>query len=81
MGVAAALGQAVERLRFFERGQVLALEVLDQREFQHLGLVDVPDDDRQLPQAGLDRRLVSPFAGHDLEPGAARALLAKGPRC
>ena len=73
MGVAAALGQAVQRLGFFERRQVLALQVLDQRQLEHLGVVDVADDDRQLAQADLDRRLVAALAGDDLEPLAALA--------
>ena len=73
MRVAAALGQAVQRLGLFERRQVLALEVLDQRELDDLGVVDLADDDRQLAQADLDRRLVAPLAGDDLEPVAALA--------
>ena len=71
--VAAALGQAVQRLGLFERRQVLALQVLDQRELDDLGVVDVADDDRQLAQAGLDRRLVAALAGDDLEALAALA--------
>ena len=37
----------------------------------HLGVVDLADDDRQLAQAGLDRRLVAALAGDDLEALAA----------
>ena len=73
MRVAAALRQALQRLGLFERRQVLALQVLDQRELEHLGVVDVADDDRQLPEADLDRRLVAPLAGDDLKPLAALA--------
>ena len=71
MRVAAALRQAVERLGLFERRQILALEVLDQRELQHLALVDVADDDRQIAEPDLDRRLIPPLPGHDLEPTGA----------
>ena len=63
----------MQRLGFFERRQVLALQVLDQRQLEHLGVVDVADDHRQLAQADLDRRLVAPLAGDDLEAVAALA--------
>src|SRR5581483_1051588 len=56
--VAAAVGQPVERLRLFERRQVLALQVLDQRELDDLRVVDLADDRRHVVQADLDRRLV-----------------------
>ena len=71
MRVTAALRQAVQRLGFFERCQVLALDVLDQREFEHLGFVDVADHRRQLVEPGLDRRLVAALAGDDLEAAGA----------
>ena len=48
MRVAALLGEAVERFGLLERGQVLALDVLDQRQLQHFGFVHVADDDREL---------------------------------
>ncbi len=73
VGIAAARGQALQRLGLFERRQVLALEVLDQRDLEHLGIVDVADDGRQFAQADLDRRLIAPLAGDDLEPLAALA--------
>ena len=65
------------RLGFFERRQVLALDVLDQRQLQHLAIVDVADDDRQLVQPGLDRGVVAALAGDDL---VARAALAHDQR-
>ncbi len=71
MRVAAALGQALQRLGLFERRQILALEVLDERQLKHLGVVDVPDDGRQFPQPDLHRGLVPPFAGDDLKPRPA----------
>ena len=75
MSVAAALREAIERLGFLERRQVLALEVLDQCELDDLGVVDIADDDRQLPQPDLDRRLIAALAGHDLEPLPALRIL------
>ncbi|MEZ5285448.1 MAG: hypothetical protein R2712_11725 [Vicinamibacterales bacterium] len=73
MRVAAALGQAAQGLGLFERRQVLALDVLDQRELQHLRLVDVPHDDRELREAGLDGGVVAALAGDDLVAGALLA--------
>ena len=63
----------MQRLRFFERRQVLALDVLDQRELDNLAVVDIADDDRQLAEADLNSRLVSALAGDDLKAVAARA--------
>ena len=60
----------MERLRFFERRQILALQVLDERELQHLGVVGRADHRRQFPQADLYGRLIPPLARHDLEPAA-----------
>jgi hypothetical protein len=70
--VPASLRQRLQRLALFERRQVLALDVLDERDLEHLRLVDVPDDGRQLDEAGLHRGLIAPLAGDDLE---ARASL------
>ena len=69
--VAASVGQAVKGLGFFKRRQVLALQVLDQRELDHLGIVDLADHDRQLAQPDLHRCLVAALAGDDLEALAA----------
>ena len=73
MGIAAAFGEPLERLGLFERRQVLPLQVLDQRELDHLGVVHLADDHRQLAQPRLDRRLVAALAGDDLEPLARAA--------
>ncbi len=56
----------MQGLGFFEGRQVLALDVLDERELQHLGVVDVADDDRQLDDSGADGGLVTALAGDDL---------------
>src|SRR5262245_2316959 len=39
--VAAAIGEAVQRLRLLERRQVLALQILDERQLDHFRVVDV----------------------------------------
>jgi hypothetical protein len=64
--VAALVAEAVQRLGLFERRQVLALDVLDQRQLQHLGIVDVAHDHRQFDDTGPDGGLITPFAGDDL---------------
>ena len=66
--VAAARRQRLQRLGLFERRQVLALEVLDQRDLDDLVVVHLADDDREFAQADLDGRLVAALAGDDLEP-------------
>jgi hypothetical protein len=63
----------VQRFRLFERGQVLALEVLDQRDLDDFVVVDLADDDRDVAKADLHGRLVAPLAGDDLEPGSTLA--------
>ncbi len=73
MGIAAALGQALEGFGLLERGQVLALEVLHERDFKHFGFVDVANDHGKLMNAGLDGGMVAALAGDNLIPGAALA--------
>ena len=60
--------EGLQRLRLFERADVLALEVLDEGDLDHLVVRDVADDDRNLGELQPDRGLVAPLAGHDLEP-------------
>ena len=58
--------QALDALRFFERIEVFALDVLDQR---HRGgglVVDIAHQHRDLVQAGQLRRAEAAFAGDDL---------------
>ena len=69
VGVAAALREAVEGFGLFERGQVLALDVLDERQFQHLGFIHIADDHRELGEPRLNGGVIAPLAGHDLIPG------------
>ena len=56
----------MQRLGLFERRQVLALKVLDQRQLHDLGVVDFADDDRHLAQADLHGGVVAALAGDDL---------------
>ncbi len=69
--VAALLRELLQRLRLFERRQVLALEVLDQRQLHHLDVVGLAHDDRHLAQPDLHRRVVAALAGDDLVAAAA----------
>ena len=56
-----AIGQ-----RFLDRIQILALDVLDQRDGQQPVLGNVADDDRHLEEAGALRRAPAALAGDDL---------------
>ena len=73
MGVSAPRRQRLKRVGFLECGQVLPLEVLDQGEFDDLVVVGISKDDGQLAQAGLNGRLVAPFASDDLVPARRAA--------
>ena len=66
VGMTAVLGQLLEGFRLFERRQVLALQVLDERQLHDLGVVDLADDDRHLAQPHLDGGVIAAFAGDDL---------------
>src|SRR5689334_17763468 len=71
MRVAALVGEDSERLGFLERPEVLALNVLDERDLDDLRVVDLANDDRELPQPNLHRSLIPALARHDLESTAA----------
>ena len=60
------VGQPPVRLRFFDRIQIVALDVLDERDLQQLIVGDLADDDGDLEQAGALRRAPAAFAGDDL---------------
>jgi hypothetical protein len=60
-------------LRLFDRVQVGALDVLDDRDFQHLGIVEVPHDDGQFVNLRPLGGPPAPFAGNDLIAIARRA--------
>ena len=54
------------RLRLFDRVEVLALDILDQRNFERLRIVEVADDDGHLMQPGPLRRAPAAFTRDDL---------------
>ena len=60
------LGQPREGQRFFDRVQVLALQVLDERELQHLLVGRRADNGRRLQQADLARRAPAALPGDEL---------------
>jgi hypothetical protein len=70
--VAVALGQRLQTVRLFERAQVLALEVLDERDLHRLGVGGLADDARDLAQPRFDRGAIPSLARDDLEARAAR---------
>jgi len=57
--------EAVERARFFERVQVLALDVLDERHRDGGFVGDAADDRRHGGESGNLRRAPAAFAGDD----------------
>ena len=73
MGQVELVDQAMQRLRFLERVEVFALDVLDQRHRDHGAVVDDAHHRRDLGQSGLQRRAPAAFAGDDLVGLAAAA--------
>src|SRR3546814_7410094 len=67
LGVLEVVDQAAVALRFFKRGQVLSLNVLDDRQLERLGVAEVADDDRHLMQLGALGRPPAPLTGDNLE--------------
>ncbi|MDQ1190762.1 hypothetical protein QE447_003265 [Stenotrophomonas sp. SORGH_AS282] len=64
----------LQRFGFFERVEVFALDVLDQRHRNDGAVFQLAHHHRHFVQAGQLRRAPAAFAGHDLE--AVRAQLA-----
>ena len=65
------VGEPPVRERLFDRIQVLALDVLDERHLQQRSFLsrrDIANDDRHAQQAGELRGAPAAFAGDDLEP-------------
>ena len=60
-------------LGFFDGIEVLALEVLDERQFQHGAVVGLAEDDRHLGQAEQLGRPPAAFARNQLQPVVAFA--------
>src|ERR1700733_5603768 len=67
LSAAKFLRQSPIGLSFFERCQIFALEVLDQRDLQHLGIAENADQHRHLVQPGALRRAPAPLTGDQLE--------------
>jgi hypothetical protein len=63
------VGQAAIRLRFFDGIQILALNVFDQRDFEHLVVRDLAMDDGDFEETGALRGAPPALAGDDF--GAA----------
>ncbi len=55
---------------FLDRGQVLPLNILDQRDGEGFGLVEIADDRRNLMQTGALRGAPAAFSSDELEPVA-----------
>jgi hypothetical protein len=66
--------QALQRLRFLQRVEVFALDVLDQRHRDHGAVVDHAHHHRHFGQAGTLRRTPAAFAGDDLVGATALAV-------
>ena len=73
LGHLIVINQTAIRLRFFDRVQVLTLQVLDQRELQQLVVRNIAHDDRNLEQTGLLRGTPPTLAGNDLKGVAVQA--------
>ena len=72
LAVAKILAQPRIGLCFLDHVEVLALDILDDRDLQRFLVVEVADDGRNLVQPGALRRTPAPFAGDNLEILAVR---------
>ena len=70
--------QAFQCLGLFQRVQVFALNVFDQRHLHRRFVVDVPHDDRYVGEPGELRGAPPPFAGNDLPGGTVPAPGGRG---
>ena len=66
-------GQLRVAVRFLDGVQVFALQIFDQREFQHRAVVGLADDDRDFRQLEELRRAPAAFAGDQFKKSAALA--------
>ena len=66
MGVVELVDETLDGTGFFQRVQVLALDVLDQGQGQGVLVADFLDDDRYRLELGQRRGAEAPFAGDDL---------------
>ena len=75
MGQAEFVDQPLQPLGFFQRIEVFALDVLDQRHGQRLLIRNVADENRYFGQVGLLGGPPTAFAGDDLVAFGARCLV------
>ena len=66
MRVIELIGEALQAVGFFEGGQILALKIFDQREFERFGVVGDFLDARQFVQARGHRGVIAALAGDDV---------------
>src|SRR5215469_12900507 len=69
LGAPELLHQPVIGLGLLQRRQILALQVLDERDLERLGIGKSTHDDRDLVHADALRRAPAPLAGNQLETG------------
>src|SRR6185503_18578992 len=67
LGMAEVGDQPTIGLRFLDRVQILALDVLDQRDFERLLVAEFADDGGDFVQPGALRRPPASLAGDNLE--------------
>ncbi len=73
LGVAELGDETLIALGLLERVQILALHILDEREFERVAVAHFAQQHRHFVQLGALRRAPAPLAGEDLEfAGAAR---------
>ena len=60
------LGEAGEGVRFFDRVEVFALEILDERELEDILVGSFADDDRRFHEPNLLRSTPAAFTGDEL---------------
>ncbi len=80
LGVAEAVHQLAVALRLLDGVEVGALHVLDDGEFEHLGVVEIAHHRGQLVHRGELRRPPAPLAGDDLEAGRVGGVRAQDQR-
>ena len=66
LGMAVIARQPLIRLRLFDRVEILALDILDQRDLERFGIVELADDDRDFVKPCPLRCAPPSFAGDDL---------------
>src|SRR6202008_1180093 len=65
--------QALVRIGFLDRVKIAALDILEQRDLERIGIVELADDDRDFVQPRALRRAPAALAGDDLVVPTMRA--------